>query len=117
MTPKLLEKETEDVVKVLDNANNCLRFSGYNFHEGHHIIEAGINNYNKRKHASKVKGQRMFLTEEEARSERDKKKLGVKETWYRLRILTKKRERNQKGFWKKRRMTHKVKVNEDQLQS
>ena len=41
----------------------------------------------------------------------------MRETWYRLRIVTKKRERNQKGFWKKRRMTHKVKVNEDQLQS
>ena len=102
---------------VLNNANNRLKFSGYNFPERHHIIEAGITNYRKRKQASKVKGQRMFLTEEEARSERDQQKLGVKETWYRLQIVTKKRERNQKGFWKKRRMMHKVKVNEDQLQS
>ena len=33
--------------------------------------------------------------------------------------MTKKRERNQKGFWKKkkRRMTHEVKVKENQLQS
>ena len=31
--------------------------------------------------------------------------------------MTKKKERNQKGFWKNRRMTHKVKVNKDQLQS
>merc|ERR1712081_35640 len=47
------------------------------------------------------------------------KKLGVKETWYRLPIVTKKKERNQKGFWKKkkRRMTHEVKVKENQLQS
>ena len=44
--------------------------------------------------------------------------MGVRETWYRLLIVTKKKERNQKGFWKKkRRMTHQVKVNEDQLQS
>ena len=84
MSLKLVEKETEDVVKVLDNANNCLKFSGYNFPERHHIIEAGITNYQKRKQASKVKGQRMFLTEEEAGGERDKKKLGVKEMWYRL---------------------------------
>merc|ERR1711954_36623 len=84
MSQKLVEKETEDVVKVLNNPNNRLKFSGYNFPERHHIIEDGITNYRKRKQASKVKGQRMFLTEEEARSERDKKKLGVRETWYRL---------------------------------
>ena len=61
----------------------------------------------------------MFLTEEEARGEGDKKKLGVKEMWYRLQIVAKKRERNQKGVWKnkKRRMTHKVKVNDNQLRS
>ena len=119
MSPKLVEKETEDVVVVLNNANNRLKFSGYNFPERHKVIEAGITNYRKRKLASKEKGQRMFLTEEEARSERDKKKLGVKETWYRLQIVTKKRERNQKGFWKKkkRRKTHEVKVNDNQLQS
>ena len=76
ISPKLVEKETEDVVKALNNANNRLKFSGYNFPERHHIIEAGITNYKKRKQASKVKGQRMFLTEEEARSERDQKKLG-----------------------------------------
>ena len=119
MSPKLVEKETEDVVVVLNNANNRLKFSGYSFPERHKVIEAGITNYRKRKLASKVKGQRMFLTEEEARSERDKKKLGVKEMWYRLPIVTKKKERNQKGFWKKkkRRMTHEEKVKENQLQS
>ena len=61
----------------------------------------------------------MILTEEEAGSERDKKKLGVREMWYRLPIVIKKKERNQKGFWKKRkrRMAHEVKVKENQLQS
>merc|ERR1711954_42201 len=101
MSPKLVEKETEDVVVVLNNANNRLKFSGYSFPERHKVIEAGITNYRKRKLASKVKGQRMFLTEEEARSERDKKKLGVREMWHRLPIVIKKKERNQKGFWKK----------------
>merc|ERR1711954_597616 len=47
MSPKLVEKETEDVVKVLDNANDPLMFSGYNCTERHHIIEAGITNYQK----------------------------------------------------------------------
>ena len=46
-TPKLVEKATEDVVKVLDNDNDCLKFSGYNFTERHQIIEAGITNYKK----------------------------------------------------------------------
>ena len=58
----------------------------------------------------------MFLTEEEARARRDKKKFGMKEIWYRLLIVTKRREvrRNQKGFWKKKKekTTSKVKVNE-----
>ena len=31
MSLKLVEKETEDVVEVLNNANNCLKFSGYSF--------------------------------------------------------------------------------------
>ena len=84
MTPKLVEKQTEDVVQVLDNANDRLKFSGYNFSKRCHIIESGITNYQKRKQASKVKGQRIFPTKEEARGERDKKKLGVKEMWYRL---------------------------------
>merc|ERR1712081_132706 len=118
MSPKLVEKETEDVVVVLNNTNNRLNFSGYSFPERHKVIEAGITNYRKRKLASKVKGQRMFLTEEEARSERGKKKLGVKEMWYRLPIVTKKKERNQKGFWKKKRRktSHEVKVKENQRQ-
>ena len=48
MTPKLVEKETEDVVKVLDNANEHLKFSAYKFTGRHQIIEAGITNYQKR---------------------------------------------------------------------
>ena len=42
MSPKLVEKETNEVVKVLDNANNKLKFSGYKFLERNHIIESGI---------------------------------------------------------------------------
>ena len=29
MYPKLVEKETNETVKVIDNANNRLKFSGY----------------------------------------------------------------------------------------
>ena len=75
MTPRLVEKETEELVSVLDNANYRLKYSGYNFSERLHIIEAGITNYKKRKQASKENGERMFQTEEEARQKRDKKKL------------------------------------------
>ena len=49
----------------------------------------------------------MFIPEEEARAEWDKEKMGVKEMWNRLPKVTKKKERNQKGFWKKRRKPHK----------
>ena len=41
----------------------------------------------------------MLLTEEEARAGRDKKKLGVKEMWYRLPIVTRKKEIHKKEFW------------------
>ena len=62
MIPKLVDKETEDVVQVLDNANDRLKFSGYNFSERHHIIESGITNYQKRKPASNVKGQTLHTS-------------------------------------------------------
>ena len=58
MSPKLVEKETEDVVVVLNNANNRLKFSGYNFPERHKVIEAGITNYRKRKQTSRDKSER-----------------------------------------------------------
>ena len=78
MTPRLVERETEELVRVLDNANYRLKYSGYNFCERLHIIESGITNYRKRKGASRENGERMFQTEEEARGKRDKKKLGLK---------------------------------------
>ena len=45
-----------------------------------------------------MKGERIFLTEEEARARRDKKKLEVKEMWYRHPLVKRRRQRNQKGF-------------------
>ena len=45
----LVYKETYEVVKVLDNANNKLKLSGYKVPERHHIIESGISFYMKRK--------------------------------------------------------------------
>ena len=92
MTPRLVEEETEELVGVLDNANTRLKYSGYNFSERLHIIESGISNYWKRKRNSKEKKERMFQTEEEAREKRDKKKLAVRETWYRLPVMKKKKE-------------------------
>ena len=98
MTPKLVDKETEDVVKVLDNANDCLKFLGYNFSEKHFIIESGITNYQKRKQDFKVKGQRISLLKRKKELRETKKEGGVKEMWYRVRMVTKKKERNKKGF-------------------
>ena len=62
MSPKLVEKETEELVRVLDNANTRLKYSGYNFSERLHIIESGISNYWKRKQNSRNKRERMFQT-------------------------------------------------------
>ena len=81
MSPKLVNKECEELIRVLDNANNRLKYSGYNYFERLHIIESGITNYRKRKRASREKKEGMFQTEEEAREKRDKKKLAVRETW------------------------------------
>merc|ERR1712081_168305 len=53
-------------------------------------------NYKKRRRASKEKKERMFQTEGEAREKRDKKKLAVRETWYRLPIVKKKKELKRK---------------------
>ena len=89
-------KECKELVRVLDNANNRLKYSGYNYYERLHIIEAGITNYKKRRRASKEKKERMFQTEGEAREKRDKKKLAVRETWYRLPIVKKKKELKRK---------------------
>merc|ERR1711954_99119 len=96
MTLRLVERETEELVRVLDNANYQLKYSGYNFCERLHIIEAGITNYKKRKQASRENGERMFQTEVEARLKRNKKKLGGKETWCRLPVMTKKKEMKKK---------------------
>merc|ERR1711954_616245 len=92
MSPKLVINESKELIRVLDNANNRLKYSGYNYYERLHIIEAGITNYKKRRRASKQKKERMFQTEGEAREKRDKKKLALKETWYRLTITKKKKE-------------------------
>merc|ERR1711954_64866 len=92
MSPKLVINESKELIRVLDNANNRLKYSGYNYYERLHIIEAGITNYKKRRRASKLKKERMFQTEGEAREKRDKKKLALKETWYRLTIVKKKKE-------------------------
>merc|ERR1711954_351615 len=87
MSPRLVEEETEDLVRVIDNANTRLKYSGYNFSERLHIIKSGIYNYRKRKENSRGKKERMFQTEEEARERRDKKKLAVRKTWYRLPVM------------------------------
>ena len=81
MTPKLVEEETGELVRVLDKANSRLKYSGYNFSERLNIIESGISNYWKRKRNSRDRSERMVQTEEEAREKRDKKKLAVRETW------------------------------------
>ena len=60
ISPKLVDKETEEIVKVLDNANNKLKLSGYKFKERHNIIESEISFYMKRKQAAKENGERMF---------------------------------------------------------
>merc|ERR1712081_102909 len=96
MSPKLVIKECKELARVLDNANNRLKYSGYNYYERLHIIEAGITNYKKRRRASKEKKERMFQTEGEAREKRDKKKLALRETWYRLPIVKKKKELKRK---------------------
>ena len=49
MSPKLVEEETEELVRVIDNTNNRLKYSGYNFSERLHNIKSGIPNYRKRK--------------------------------------------------------------------
>ena len=99
MSSKLVEKETSKVVKVINNANNKLKFSGYNFSERHHIIESGIAFYMKRKQTAKENGERMFQTEEEARGKRDKKKLGIKEIWFRLQVVKNKKELKKRTPW------------------
>ena len=66
MSPKMGDEESEDVLKVIDNTNEKLKFSGYNFLKGHHIIKAGITHYLKRKCASRERDERIFLMEEEA---------------------------------------------------
>ena len=38
MSPKLVIKESKELVRVLDNANNRLKYSGYNYYERLHII-------------------------------------------------------------------------------
>ena len=58
ISPKLVDKETDEIVKVLDNANNKLKLSGYKFTERHHIIESGIAFYNKRKQTGRERGGR-----------------------------------------------------------
>merc|ERR1711954_616812 len=73
MSPKLVIKESKELIRVLDNANNRLKYSGYDYYERLHIIDAGITNYKKRRRASKQKKERMFQTEGEAREKRDKK--------------------------------------------
>ena len=98
MSPKLVKEECKELIRVLDNANNRLKYSGYNYFERLHIIESGITNYRKGKRASMEKRERMFQTEEEASEKRDKKKLAVRETWYRLQIVKKKKELRKKKF-------------------
>ena len=99
MSPKLEDKETDEVVKVLDNANNKLKLSGYKFSERHHIIESGISFYMKRKQTAKENGEKMFQTKEEARKKRDKKKLGIKEIWFPLQVVKKKKELKKRTPW------------------
>ena len=100
MTPRLVEEETEEMVRVIDNANTRLKYSGYNFSERLHIIESGISNYRKRKQNSSDERERMFQTEEEARERRDKEKLAVRETWYRLPVMKRKKElKKKKNPW------------------
>merc|ERR1711954_634915 len=55
MSPRLVKEECKELVRVLDNANNRLKYSGYNYFERLHIIELGITNYRKRKRASMEK--------------------------------------------------------------
>ena len=55
MSPKLVVKETEELVRVINNANNRLKYSGYNFSERLHIIESRIPDYRKKeKHKEKT---------------------------------------------------------------
>ena len=96
MTRELVEEETGELVRVIDNANSRLKYSGYNFSERLNIIESGISNYWKRKQNSRDRSERMFLTKEEAQEKRDKKKLAVRETWYRLPVVKKKKELKRK---------------------
>ena len=39
MSPKLVNKEYEELIRVLDNTNNRLKYSGYNYFERLHIIK------------------------------------------------------------------------------
>ena len=73
MSPKLVEEETEELVRVIDNTNNRLKYSGYNFSERLHIIESGILNYRKRKRTSKEKEERMFQTKKKQEKEETKR--------------------------------------------